>query len=68
MGTKVTKVRLFAESISRTQAFEAEHAARILRITKGRWVVAPGEKVEWTGDGFRPHKNKGGNGKSQQKG
>lgn len=53
-------VRLYAASLGRTQAFECEHAARLLRMNNSGWILSPGEKVEWTGNGFRPRKNKKG--------
>jgi len=59
MGSKVTTIRL--QVGSRIEAFEAEHAERLLRMSNnGGWHIADDEKVELTQNGFRPRKSKGG--------
>ena len=60
MSAKVTKVRLYAQSIGLTQAFEFEHAERILRLVNSKWRIADGEKFEWVNDAIRPVKNRRG--------
>lgn len=52
MGAKVTTIRLQAGS--RIEAFDAEHAERLLRMpNNGGWHIAEDEKVELTENGFR---------------
>ena len=58
MATKVNTIRL--QVGERIEAFEAEHAERILRMSNnGGWHIADDEKVELTKNGFRPRKDKG---------
>ena len=59
MATKVNTIRL--QVGERIEAFEVEHAERILRMSNnGGWHIADDEKVELTKNGFRPRKDKGG--------
>lgn len=65
MGAKATTVRLTADSLGLTRAFEVEHAARLLSIKDCGWRVAEDEKLEWTGYGFKPRKDSRGDKKSK---
>lgn len=56
MGAKVTRVRLQAGE--RIESFELGHAERLLKLQGTRWSVAGDENVEWTGNGFRPKKDR----------
>lgn len=57
MGAKVTTIRL--QVGSRVEAFEAEHAERLLRMpNNGGWHIADDENKELTENGFRTIKNK----------
>lgn len=57
MGSKVTTIRL--QVGSRIEAFEAEHAERLLRMpNNGGWHIADDENKELTENGFRTIKNK----------
>lgn len=63
MATKVNTIRL--QVGERIEAFEVEHAERILRMrNNGGWHIADDEKVELTKNGFRPRKDKGGDRKA----
>lgn len=57
MGAKVTQVRLSATDCDRTRVFPLEEAEKILRQPNCCWVVAEGEKVEYTSNGFRCKSN-----------
>ena len=59
MATKVNTIRL--QVGERIEAFEVEHAERILRMrNNGGWHIADDEKVELTKNGLRLRKDKGG--------
>lgn len=59
MANKGTMVRL--QVGSRIQAFNAEHAERLLRMSNnGGWHIADDENLELTKNGFRPKKTKRG--------
>ena len=63
MAPKVNTIRL--QVGERIEAFEVEHAERILRMSNnGGWHIADDEKVELTKNGFRPRKDKGGDRKT----
>ena len=56
MATKRTTIRLQAGELVRE--FEVSHAERLLRMpNNGGWHVAEDEKVEFTGNGFKPRTN-----------
>ena len=63
MATKVNTIRL--QVGERIEAFEVEHAERILRMrNNGGWHIADDEKVELTKNGKKKKKDKGGDRKT----
>lgn len=60
MKAKETKVRLYADSLNLTKAFEFSHAEKLLRLRNTEWRIADNEKFEWKDDAIRPKKNRGG--------
>lgn len=60
MKAKVTKVRLYAQSLNLTEAFEFSHAEKLLRLRKTEWRIADKENFEWNNNAIRPKKNRSG--------